>query len=371
MYAALFLEKVMDHIEKMVPELHEPVRRIGHDEQLAHVIRGFFDLFRPQALVTFQRIHFLPFILFKTVDIYNTIISLEREENEKISGGWPVVNGDKNDLNAGKLFIVPTPIGNLRDITLRALEILSQVDLIACEDTRHTIKLLNHYDIRKPLISYEKFSEGRKLNQLIEKLEGGDSVALVSDGGTPLISDPGARLVSEARVRGIDVVALPGACAFITAVSGSGLDGPLRFIGFFPRRHGDADREISIIKNSSDITAFYESPRRIVSTLALFKDRIPDSMILIARELTKLHEEYLTGNPAELLARFQDCEPKGEFTVIVKASPAKSEALPDIRLKARELLSGGCSKRDAARILQDLYGMPKKDIYTMLIEEIS
>jgi 16S rRNA (cytidine1402-2'-O)-methyltransferase len=267
----------------------------------------------------------------------------------------------------GTLFIVPTPIGNLKDITLRALETLSGIDLIACEDTRHTLKLLNHYKIKKPLLSYEKFSESRKLNHVIERLKSGDDIALVSDGGTPLISDPGARLVAEARKNGINVVALPGACAFITALSASGFDVRFRFIGFFPRKQGEALTEIAKMKTPDETTVFYESPRRLVSTLERILEHLGDVQTCVARELTKIHEEYFTGSISEALSRFSDTEPKGEITVIISGCIIDKEELPDIAVKAGELLESGCSKRDAARILHDLYKRPKNEIYGMLL----
>lgn len=272
------------------------------------------------------------------------------------------------EISRGTLFIVPTPIGNLRDITLRALEILGSVDLIACEDTRHTIKLLNHYGIKKPLMSYERFSESRKLNHLLDRLENGESIALVSDGGTPLISDPGARLVAEARTHGISVTALPGACAFVTALSASGLDGAFRFIGFFPRKESEAVSEILRIKNSGEAAVFYESPRRLVSTLRRLSEHMGDTQVFIARELTKLHEECFSGCINDAIARFCNIEPKGEITVIITGCKDGPEDLPDINVKLEELLDQGYSKRDIAKTLHDLYMIPRNDIYAMLIK---
>ncbi len=277
------------------------------------------------------------------------------------------MGGKSNSMGKGTLFIVPTPIGNLRDITLRALETLSEVDLVACEDTRHTLKLLNHYEIKKPLLSYEKFSESRRLKALIERLDHGENIALVSDGGTPLISDPGARLVIEARSKGISVVALPGACAFVTALSASGLDCRFRFTGFFPRKEKQALSEIAKMKNPDEATVFYESPLRLLSTLEFIREHLGDVRTCIARELTKVHEEYFTGSVSEAISRFRDAEPKGEITVIISGCAVEREELPDIAVKAGELLESGCSKRDAARILHDLYKRPKNEIYGILL----
>ena len=277
------------------------------------------------------------------------------------------MSGKLESTGKGTLFIVPTPIGNLKDITLRALETLSQVDLIACEDTRHTVKLLNHYEIKKPLLSYEKFSESRKLSHLIDKLISGDDIALVSDGGTPLVSDPGARLVAEARNSGINVIALPGACALITAFSASGFDCKLRFIGFFPRKQAEALSEIAKMKISDEATVFYESPKRLISTLERIMEHLGDAETCIARELTKIHEEYFTGRISNALSRFKDKEPKGEIVVIIMGFPDDQGKMPDINIKAKELLDDGYSKRDAAKILHDLYKRPKNEIYRMLI----
>ncbi len=279
------------------------------------------------------------------------------------------MNGKQKATEKGTLFIIPTPIGNLKDITLRALEILSEVDLIACEDTRHTLKLLTHYGIKKPLVSYEKFSEKRKLFHLIEKLEKGENIALVSDGGTPLISDPGTRLVIEARNSGINIVALPGACAFITALSAYGFEHKFRFIGFFPRKQSESLSELAKIKSSNETTVFYESPRRLLATLERIREYLDDAQVCVARELTKIHEEYVAGGIEEVLARFKVNEPKGEITVIVRGGLDNQEDMPDIKLKAKSLLEEGLSKRDAARILHDLYKRPKNEIYKMLLHK--
>ncbi|MBN2297757.1 MAG: 16S rRNA (cytidine(1402)-2'-O)-methyltransferase, partial [Deltaproteobacteria bacterium] len=198
------------------------------------------------------------------------------------------------------LYIVPTPIGNLRDITLRALDILKQVDLIACEDTRHTLKLLSHFGISKRLVSYEKFSEVKRAAYLIEQLESGKSIALVSDAGTPMVSDPGCVMIAKVRDRGIRIEALPGPSAIIAAQSASGFDGPFRFIGFFPRNKGSIKLELSRIKVSRENTIFFESPRRIEKTLASINEVLADRVICLAREISKIHEEYIVGPALEV-----------------------------------------------------------------------
>jgi 16S rRNA (cytidine1402-2'-O)-methyltransferase len=219
-------------------------------------------------------------------------------------------------------------------------------------------------------MSYEKFSEKAKIQGIISKLSQGKSIALVSDAGTPLISDPGAVLIEAARNALIDVVSLPGACAFITALSASGFSGPVRFIGFFPRSSKAALEEIRKIQHSADVLVFYESPRRIVTTLALFNEHLPSCRVCIGRELTKLHEEYITGDADSVISKLAKDEIRGEMTVIVKKMTEESEELPEITVMAKQLIEKGYSKRDTAKVLQDLYKAPKKDIYAMLLKDI-
>ncbi|HVN72357.1 MAG TPA: 16S rRNA (cytidine(1402)-2'-O)-methyltransferase, partial [Desulfomonilia bacterium] len=178
-------------------------------------------------------------------------------------------------MDKSTLYLVPTPIGNLRDITLRAIDILGYVDLIVCEDTRHTRKLLSHLHISKPLISSERFSEARSIEPLIEQLDSGKSIALVSDAGTPAISDPGSRLIAQAHARGIRVEALPGPCALITAFSASGFEAPFRFIGFLPRLNNEREIEFVRMSATGDATIFYESPRRLLTTLRRIMKQMP------------------------------------------------------------------------------------------------
>lgn len=221
-----------------------------------------------------------------------------------------------------KFYVVATPIGNMGDITLRALEVLKSVDLILCEDTRVTKKLLDKYSINKPTISYHAQSKLSKVDKIFEFLEEGKNLALVSDAGTPTISDPGAMLVSEIRTKfedKIEIIPIPGATAIITALSVSGLPThEFTFLGFLPHKKGRETlfKEISETKRT---IIFYESPHRILKTLESLQKFCPEKKVCIARELTKIYEEFKTGNPSEVLEYLlkNPIKQKGEFTVLV------------------------------------------------------
>ncbi|MEN6475427.1 MAG: 16S rRNA (cytidine(1402)-2'-O)-methyltransferase [Syntrophaceae bacterium] len=273
-------------------------------------------------------------------------------------------------MNTAKLFIVPTPIGNLKDITLRALETLAMVDVIVCEDTRHTLKLLNHYQIKKTMFASEKFSEAKKAGQILKLLEQGSTVALVSDAGTPLISDPGAYIVARARQAGYPIEALPGACAFVTALSASGFTGGVRFIGFFPRPAKQAELERMRMLISPDITVFYESPRRIRKTLERILPGLEDREACIAREISKVHEEYRCGKLAEIVEQLPSETFKGEFTVVIQGLGVPPEPAQDSReviQRARSLLKQGYSRRDIMKLLGTETGMKRNTLYRLLI----
>lgn len=276
-------------------------------------------------------------------------------------------------MNTAKLFIIPTPIGNLKDITLRALETLAIVDVIVCEDTRRTLKLLNHYHIRKTLLASEKFSEAKRVGQILKLLERGSKVALVSDAGTPLISDPGAHVVAQVRKAGYAIEALPGACAFVTALSASGFTGGVRFIGFFPRLARQADLERTRMLTSADITVFYESPQRVRKTLERLLPGLEAREVCIAREISKVHEEYRCGPLSEIVNQLPTGPFKGEFTIVING---RSEALqPDIDSQevvrqARSLLQKGLSRRDILKQLSAEMGIKRNTLYRMLIESV-
>lgn len=272
-------------------------------------------------------------------------------------------------MSSTTLFLVPTPIGNLGDITLRALDVLRKVDIVVCEDTRHTRKLLAAYGIHKTLMSYQKFSETKKVSHILELLITGKSVALVSDAGTPLISDPGSILISQARNMGIKVESLPGPCAAITALSAAGFEGPFRFIGFFPRQKSLAKREITKMSLTSDHTVFYESPHRIIDTLELLSTNMGNRTIFLAREMTKLHEEYIIGTVQEMVERLKEREVIGEITVIFQGLPQEhgiDEAI--LKERAKDLIRSGYSKKDILRVLVEETGMGRNHIYDMLLK---
>lgn len=215
------------------------------------------------------------------------------------------------------LYIIATPIGNLEDITLRALRTLKEVDVIAAEDTRHVQILLNKYEIKKPTISFHAWSDQRKLTELLEILKSGKSIGLVSDAGTPGISDPGYVLIKAAIENGIQVVPIPGPSAFLTALSASGLSTHhFLYLGFLPLKKG-RQTLLETFKDEERTIVFYESPHRILKTLSELQQKIPDRQLVIARELTKIYEEFFRGTPAEALAHFQQKNPKGEFVVMV------------------------------------------------------
>lgn len=225
-----------------------------------------------------------------------------------------------NGVMAGKLFVVATPIGNLEDISARALRVLKEVDLIAAEDTRHTGHLLTRFEIRKPLISYHQFSEAKRTVEFLEKFAHGESIALVSDAGMPGVSDPGERLIRAAVEAGVAVEVIPGPSAPIMALAGSGFPMvPFYFGGFLPVKSGQRKKELAVAGARECTSIYFESPYRVVRMLEDAATEIPNARICVARELTKKFEEFRRGTAAELLAHFQKTEPRGEFCVVVSA----------------------------------------------------
>ena len=224
----------------------------------------------------------------------------------------------------GNLYLVATPIGNLEDITLRAISVLKEVDLIAAEDTRHTLKLLNHLEIKKPLISYYKQTEKIKSEILIEKLKEGKNIALVSDAGTPGISDPGAEVVKKAIDNNIRIIPIPGACAAINALIASGLTTKeFYFIGFLPVNKKEKKEKLEKIKKIEGTLIFYEAPHKLISTLESIKDVFGDKKIVLAREITKIHEEFIRGKITEILENSTLI--KGEFVILMENNKLDDE----------------------------------------------
>lgn len=217
------------------------------------------------------------------------------------------------------LYVIGTPIGNLNDITLRALEALKAADVIAAEDTRHSGNLLRHFEIRKPLVSYHEHNEAMRTAELSERLANGDHVALITDAGMPGVSDPGARLIRACIERGLDYTVIPGVSAVLTALVGSGfaLDS-FCYRGFLPVKSGGRERDLRAAAERDETTVFFESPHRINKTLAACAEIMPDRQLCVARELTKKFEEFRRGTAAELLAHYEAHPAKGEITFLVE-----------------------------------------------------
>jgi 16S rRNA (cytidine1402-2'-O)-methyltransferase len=269
---------------------------------------------------------------------------------------------------AGTLYVVATPIGHLDDITLRALRVLREVSLVAAEDTRRTVNLLRHYEIRTPLISVHEHNEQSRAPQLVGRLLAGESMALVSDAGTPAVSDPGAVLVEAARREGIRVEAVPGPSAVMAALSIAGIRGDeFSFLGFPPTRPKARKSWIKRLEHRADTNVvFFESPHRIASTLLEISNWV-NQPILVCRELTKVHEEVLSGPPAELAARF--AVPKGEFTVVIPARTgleAKVSQDDTDKIGLLTKIKASRSKREAARIVAEELNLPTKQVYEAL-----
>ena len=221
-------------------------------------------------------------------------------------------------LTPGTLYLVATPIGNLEDITLRALRTLKECDVVAAEDTRRTGQLLKHFGISKPLLSYFQFNEAKRSEQIIERLRRGEKVALVTDAGSPGISDPGERVVKAATAAGLRVESVPGPSALVAALTASGLPTEeFHFIGFLPHKSGQRRRELERLKAFAGTLVLYESPYRIGKLLLELQDLFADRQVVLARELTKKFEEYLRGTPAQLLEVIKQRSLKGEFVVLV------------------------------------------------------
>jgi 16S rRNA (cytidine1402-2'-O)-methyltransferase len=264
----------------------------------------------------------------------------------------------------GTLYLVATPIGNLEDITLRALRVLREADLIACEDTRQTGKLLAHFGISKPMVSYHEHNEAARTEELIAKLEGGSNIALVSDAGTPLVSDPGYRLVTAAVAAGFVVVPIPGASAVLGALSGAGLaTDAFRFCGFLPPKSGQRKKVLEVLRGEDCTLVFYEAPHRILDTLddvaAVYRDR----PVVVARELTKLHEEFLRGTADEIRAQLAArASVKGEITLLIGKGAALISDTP-IEDAVRELERKGVPRMDAIKQVARERGLSKREVY--------
>jgi 16S rRNA (cytidine1402-2'-O)-methyltransferase len=269
----------------------------------------------------------------------------------------------------GRLYLVATPIGHLEDITLRALRVLKEVDRIACEDTRHTLKLLNHYGIRKPLVSFHAHNQGARIPELVARLRAGENLALVCDAGTPGFSDPGTALVAAAWEAGLPLEVVPGPAAGVAALSLSGFGGNVTFLGFPPRRRGKRREFFTRLAAEDRVLILYESPQRLAATLAELAALMPDRQVLVVRELTKLFEERWRGPLPEVAAALQGKEIKGECTLVL--SRPSQTAPPETDLAAALLAAaqatGLSGRRLAEQVAADL-GLSRRQVYQAYLD---
>ena len=269
----------------------------------------------------------------------------------------------------GELYIVATPIGNLEDITLRAIKILKQIDLVAAEDTRHTLKLLNHLEISKPLISYHRHNEEVKSDILIEELKKGKKIALVSDAGTPGICDPGEEIIKRCIENDINVIPIPGACAMINALICSGIDTKeFTFLGFLPLNKKNRKLKLEEIKNMNKTIILYEAPHKLLKTLQDLKEILKERKVVVAREITKIHEEFIRKDLNELIEMAKDI--KGEIIIIIEAN--KEEKEKDINKLSLEehyefYQNKGLDKKEIIKKIAKDRNVNKNEIYKQFI----
>lgn len=283
---------------------------------------------------------------------------------------------ERNAPTGGTLFVVPTPIGNLEDITLRALRVLREAHFVAAEDTRHSRKLLTHFDIHPPqLFSYHEHNVRESGQRIVELLLQGATGALVSDAGMPGISDPGHDIIALLTERGIPVVVLPGPSAFVTGLVGSGLaTDKFTFYGFFPRESKAQRILVDRLRDATDTSIFYESPVRLHKTMQLLVDQLDDRAYVIARELTKVHEEYIRGKLSMYTEIAADIVRKGEIVILLggasQAVRDVSSAVLDadtIALQVQQLVALGVDRKDAMRQVGKSYGVTRRDVYQLLL----
>ncbi|MBG1268290.1 16S rRNA (cytidine(1402)-2'-O)-methyltransferase [Nostoc sp. WHI] len=277
----------------------------------------------------------------------------------------------QTDPKPGTLYVVGTPIGNLEDMTFRAVRILQTVDIIAAEDTRHTGKLLQHFQVKTPQVSYHEHNRTSRIPELLEHLGNGKAIALVSDAGMPGISDPGYELVKACIDAGIPVVPIPGASAAITALSAAGLPTE-RFVfeGFLPAKSQQRQKHLESLQTESRTLIFYESPHRLRETLQdLAEVWGSDRQIVLGRELTKLYEEFWRGTIAEAIAHYSQREPQGEYTLVVAGIQLSQPQLTQEELKAelKQLISQGISRSQASRQLAKVTSLPRRQLYQLAL----
>jgi 16S rRNA (cytidine1402-2'-O)-methyltransferase len=271
----------------------------------------------------------------------------------------------------GILYIVATPIGNLEDITLRALRVLKEVNLIAAEDTRHTRKLLGHYEIRTPLTSYHEHNERTKARQLVERLLQGQNIALVTDAGVPAISDPGYRIVVEAISAGIQVTPIPGPSALTAVLSASGLPTD-RFVfeGFLPAKKKQRRDRLNAWRGEMRTLVCFEAPHRLLESLRDIHELLGDREVVVGREVSKVYEEFLRGLAGELIDKLAGREIRGETTIVIKGSAGESpvsEAL--LKADIRKLKNSGMRVKEIAQVLAEKHSLAKREVYRMVLRD--
>lgn len=271
---------------------------------------------------------------------------------------------------SGILYIVSTPIGNLEDITYRAVRILSEVDLIAAEDTRHSLKLLNHFNISKPLTSYYDHNQQLKGERILSNLRQGKNVALVSDAGTPCVSDPGYHLVRDAISEGIQVIPIPGCCAAITALSAAGLPSDnFTFAGFPPARQGKRRTFLAELAETTGTLILYEAPHRLESTLSDMREVLGNRQIAVARELTKIYEEFILGTVSEVIETVSQAKVRGEVVILIAPGEAAIKEVESLDSVLDRLLNeDGLSIKDAAKKAAEITGISRNEAYTKALK---
>ncbi len=275
---------------------------------------------------------------------------------------------------AGMLYLVPTPIGNLGDISIRCRQTLEQADFIAAEDTRVTLKLLNHLGIKKSLVSYYEHNKAQKGNQIVDRILAGETCALVSDAGSPAISDPGEDLVKQCAAEGITVCAIPGPCAVITALSISGQStGRFCFEGFLSTAKKSRREHLESLKNEQRTMVFYEAPHKLPATLESMAEVFGgDRPISLCRELTKLHEEVIRTTLQGAIELYSQQPPKGEYVLVIAGAPdqkAETATVTDAKARVEELIAGGMSRKDAVKQTAQELNLPKNAVYEAALSD--
>jgi len=274
-------------------------------------------------------------------------------------------------MDEGRLWLVGTPIGNMEDITLRALRVLREADLVAAEDTRRARKLLSRHDIHTTVTSYHGHNEREKAEIIAAQVGAGKKVALISDAGMPGVADPGFRVVEECARRGLKVEVVPGPSSLTASLALSGLPlGGFRYDGFVPRKRGERRTRLSSLLREGEAVVFYEAPHRLLETLGDLAELAPQRRVVVTRELTKVHEEVLRGTAAEVLASFKDEKPRGEFVVIVApGEEGEAPPLPELAGEVAALVAEGLPAREAVRAVAVKHGVSQRQVYDVWLEE--